>query len=330
MSRGGDESKHQSVFNAQPLYHVHILLPHHVGIINMVYIHDEESVEPCVLVISPPLLCRSRGRFTLCIGIKRRLKHNARQRSLGLGLLSLQLLAHLVGIVAQLPHRRLTFPCLGDSPPHLVGCHELLKFLRRALLARQSKIITVVKHNSLFKVVLFHHQCVADFGVVSSEVLGGIARLVKRHHNLRRHRAPLLIHHHLQTATVSKNPSTRKRRNHRAMLHSQFLEVVIPVSHRVGGVLVGLQCHHEQRLLLRCCLVDLRLAFGLHVHLSWFSHLRWLVSKLASLQVILAITPCRSHSLLCRRLLFSDHFLLFLCLCCHNSLFLSTDNNFIH
>src|SRR5574344_2387030 len=318
MSRGGDESKHQSVFNAQPLYHVHILLPHQVGIIHMVSLHDEESVEPCILVLSPPLLCRSRGRFTLCIGIKRRLKPSARQRSLGLSLLRLQLLAHLVGIVAHQSHRRLALSCFSDSPSHLVGCHELLKFRRRALLARQSKIITVVKHNSLFKVVLFHHQRVADFGVVSSEVLGWIARLVKRHHNLRRHAAPLLIHHHLQTATISENPSPGERRNHRSMLHCQFLEVVIPVSHRVGGVLVGLQCHHEQRLLLRRCLVDLRLAFGLHVHLSRFSHLRWLICKLASLQVILTITPCRCHSLLCRRHLLGDLFLLFLCSCCHN------------
>src|SRR5574344_2403107 len=273
MSRGGDESKHQSVFNAPPLYHVHILLPHQVGIIHMVYIHDEESVEPCSLVISPPLLCRSRGRFTLCIGIKRRLKHNARQRSLGLGLLRLQLLAHLVGIVAQQSHRRLALSCFSDSPSHLVGCHERLKFLCRALLARQSKIITVVKHPSSFKVVFFHHQCVADFGVVSSEVLGRIARLVKRHHNLSRHRAPLLIHHHLQTSAVGKNPSTGKRRNHRAMLHRQLLEVVIHVSQWVGRVLVGFKRHHEQRLFLRRRLVDLRLAFGFHVHLSRFTHL---------------------------------------------------------
>src|SRR5574344_2147262 len=318
MSRGGDESKHQSVFNAQPLYHVHILLPHQVGTRHIVDIHYEESVEPGVLIVAPSLLCRSRGRFTLCISIKRRLKHNARQRSLGLSLLRLQLLSHLVGIVAQLPYCRLALPCLGDSPPHLVGCHELLKFLRRALLARQSKIITVVKHNSLFKVVLFHHQRVADFGVVSSEVLGRIARLVKRHHNLHRHRAPLLIHHHLQTATISENPSPGERRNHRSMLHCQFLEVVIHVSHRVGGVLVGFQSHHEQRLFLRRRLVDLRLAFGLHVHLSRFTHLRGLIHKLARLQVILTITPCRCHSLLCRRLLLGDLFLLFLCSCCHN------------
>ena len=67
--------------------------------------------------------------------------------------------------------------------------------------------------NKSLESFLLHHQRVVDFGVVASEVFRRVARLVKRHDNLRSHRTMFLIHHHLQSTAISENPSPGERLN---------------------------------------------------------------------------------------------------------------------
>ena len=147
MSRSRHKSQHQSVFNPQLLNHVHVILPHQVGLVNVIDIHDKQSIEPGVLVVSPP--------FSQTICVKCCLKHYAWQVSFSLSLFRFKLLAHFVRIIAQLPYCRLTLSCFRYSAAHLSRCHEFFEFLCRARLARQSKIITIVKHNKIIYLNVF-------------------------------------------------------------------------------------------------------------------------------------------------------------------------------